>query len=239
MTIKLEVSDRSKIYDLAYKATDLSGVLFDAARGIGQVQGARYPQVDTLDIGIRYIDVMAGMRNRLHDGIARRYHAEARGNQSAPRLSVMVNDASSDVVDFWRQYYVQCARHNFEGFAGDVSGLPMEDVWARVATVGYGLSTMGEGQAQVALEALHTSIADEGRLVIIDWGVGRQMKDAVAEAIMENPPIPLPEGRVPYVMDSGELQRAVHMAGFNIRMMIGTGTENDNVSTLILAADKR
>ena len=125
-----------------------------------------------LDIGIRYIDVMAGMRNRLHDGVARRYHAEARDNQSAPRLSVMVNDASSDVVDFWRQYYVQGARHNFEGFAGDVRGLPMEDVWARVATVGYGLSTMSEGQAQVALEALHTSIADGGRLVIIDWGIG-------------------------------------------------------------------
>ena len=65
------------------------------------------------------------------------------------------------------------------------------------------------------------------------------MKGAVAQAIMENPPIPLPEGHAPYVMDSGELQRAVRMAGFNIRMVIGTGTGNDNVSTPILAADKR
>lgn len=228
----------SKVYDLAYMATDLSGVLRDATRG-SKIQNAAAAQKNEWDIGIRYLDVMAGMRNRFHDGIARRYHREARGEQPAPRLTVMVNDPSSEVVDFWRRYYAQCGRHAFEGFAGDVRGLPMEDVWARVATVGYGFSTMAKGQAQAALESLHTSIADGGRLVIIDWGVSRPIAGAVAQAMMENPAFALPEGHVPYVMDYWELKQTVQAAGFMVTMETSVRTSNDSVSTMIISARKR
>jgi hypothetical protein len=195
----MSVKIPEEVYDHVFKATELSGMMRHAAQS-----GRRK------ETGLRYLDVMASRDFSFSLEIAKRYNSDAERVPGAPVLTAIVQSLDYDLLTALRSRHTENGNH-FEAVFATPNEIPDHDVWAIAATAGF-MGRLSPEQAQKVLSNLHMSVADGGRLVVVDWNAGSETRY--------------------------ELERHVSGAGFSVVMNARIRHAAEGIDIVAVAADK-